>query len=205
MLSPHIEKQSNEHNDSSLLRTGGDIIHSLCKNMDAYGLRSYLIEHFNNNEINTLNKRLMDGLKCAPDPVKLVLYVCQSFNRDFSDKSLTNANKNSCIFLLEKYMKLSLPIAQDVKDEAMYFASLLRECLKPPGNTVVDNYGYLQFLAAFGLAIFYNPHELISLFGQFYGGQDVYRPEQQESLCRALGISWMIPGLFFHLFSNSDV
>ncbi|XP_010675046.3 FRIGIDA-like protein 3 [Beta vulgaris subsp. vulgaris] len=180
--------------DSSSSKIGHDI-HSLCKNMNTDGVRSYLINHVKEHYI--LQERVLDAIRFAPNPGKLVLDVCQSFHQNYPDKGEHVAN-NSCIFLLEQFSKLSAPITRDVEDDAIYFAGVLKNWLKN-NCTPADNFGFLQFLAAFKLAGCYDADELLRVLGRLFGGSEVYRHEKQASLCRALGLSEKIPGMLIHL------
>lgn len=188
--------------DSSSPSIGGDI-YSLCRNMDADGLRSYLTEHHLKGKF-IIHDKILDALRYAPDPGKLVIEVTRSSSHQiFVDKAESKADKNSCILLLMQFMKLSPPITPVVEEEAKNFADFLNARLISMGNsnTPADNFGFLQFVAAFKLASFYDPHQLIFLFRKFYSGHEVYRKGQLACLCRALGLSKMIPGNFIHHLS----
>ncbi|XP_057515279.1 FRIGIDA-like protein 5 isoform X2 [Amaranthus tricolor] len=183
--------------DSSL-KIGGDI-DSLCRNMDVDGVRSYLIENL--MEQKALHEKILDALGSAPDPGKLVLDVSKSFHQIFPGKEETNANKSSCIFLLERLMKLSPPITSDVKDEAKSFADLWKTRLNG-GNTPRDNFGFLQLVAAFKLGSLYDAAELLSLFNIFYGGTEIYLSEYHSYLCHVLGLEEKIPGVIESLMKR---
>ncbi|KMT13526.1 hypothetical protein BVRB_4g083070 [Beta vulgaris subsp. vulgaris] len=151
--------------DSSSSKIGHDI-HSLCKHMDADGVRSYLIKHFKEQSI--LQEKVLDAIRFAPNPGKLVLDVCQSFHQKYSDKGELVKNQSSCTFLLEQFRKLSAPIRHDVEDDAIYFADSMKDWLKGY-TTPADIFEFLQFLAAFKLAGRYNADELLSLLGCLWG------------------------------------
>lgn len=177
------------------------VVENFCKNMDAFGLRTHLLRHCLENRLYELDEPLRKGLRSAPDAAKLVLYVCQTFDREYIEKNVTLASKNSCIYLLEHLVELSKPIALDAREEALFFASCLRLRLGPvdAASCAEDNHMYLQFLDAYKLGSCFSPHELMSRFAAFYSGPDVYRPEQQVYLSDELELSRLIPGLFFYI------
>ncbi|KNA14592.1 hypothetical protein SOVF_105950, partial [Spinacia oleracea] len=165
----------------------------LCRNTDVEGMRLYLNEHL--KEHNKSPYKILDALKCAPDPGKLVLDVFQSFHLRFPDKYQGVNNKISCINLLLELMKLSPPLTHEVKEEATNY-SALKANLKE-NDFLMEKYGFLQFLATFKLAGFCDSNELFSMFKSFFNGYDVFRPEDNPSLCCALGLSKKIPGIYF--------
>ncbi|KAL2942319.1 FRIGIDA-like protein 5 [Bienertia sinuspersici] len=175
--------------DSLPSNTGVDL-HPLCKNMDVEGVRSYLMERV--QEQKTLQKKMLDALRCAPDPAKLALDVFRSFHRILQNKCQVRANKTSCIFLLKQLLKLSPPLTYDVKVEARKFADYFRGTLKG-SNSATDSFGFLLLLATFKLGKMYRADDLLSLFNVFYNGDDIYQLEENSYLCYELGLLNKIP------------
>ncbi|XP_021742825.1 FRIGIDA-like protein 5 [Chenopodium quinoa] len=175
---------------SSSLSIGGEQIRSYCIKMDALFLGFCITDQVKAKTI--LPKEILDALRYAPDPGKLVMKVTRTFHQNFSDKDTTTIYKDSCILLLEQLMKLSPPIMDNVKEEARDLAFTLKAA---KNITPTDNFGFLQFVAAFKLANCFNADDLVTFFGSFYRGVKIYRLEQLASLCSALGLSDKIPGL----------
>ncbi|XP_021838946.1 uncharacterized protein [Spinacia oleracea] len=176
---------------SSSVRLADDI-QLLCKNMDMKGVRSYLIQHV--KEYDILEDKILDSLRLASDPAKLVLDVFQSFYdlelEEFPVKDLTAG----CIFLLVQLMKLRSDISSRVKDEASEFVGNWKLMLKQD-NTPLENFGFLQFLASYKLAESYHADDLFSLFITIFDERKVYQPEKNPHLCDALGLTRKIPDL----------
>uniref|UniRef100_A0A803KPG2 FRIGIDA-like protein n=1 Tax=Chenopodium quinoa TaxID=63459 RepID=A0A803KPG2_CHEQI len=152
------------------------------------------INEFNNGlelKENKLDDQLGGLLEEQPDEHH-VLSGCQAqeFEEKHSDKDTTTIYKDSCILLSEQLMKLSPPFMDNVKEEARDLAITLKAA---KGKTPTDNFGFLQFVAAFKLADCFDANDLLSMFGSLYGGPKVYRHEQQAGLCSALGLSDNIP------------
>ncbi|KAH9620225.1 hypothetical protein KSS87_022335 [Heliosperma pusillum] len=166
-------------------------IHSLCRSMDGHGVRSYLIEHV--KEYKLLCDKILDALRYATDPAKLVLDVCQISVIDL-DKTRSDVNNTACIFLLEQLLKLSPSIAHEVTQEAKKFADFLKARLKER-SIPIDHFKFLQFIASYKLAKSYPPDELLSYLKVLYHGIEVYRPDENVYLCFALGIAKKIPGV----------
>ncbi|XP_021771812.1 FRIGIDA-like protein 2 [Chenopodium quinoa] len=175
---------------SSSSSIGGDQVRSYCTKMDALFLGFCITDQVKAKTISP--EGILDALRCAPNPGKLVMEVTRTFHQNFSDKNMTTIYKDSCILLLEQLMKLSPPITKHVKEEARHLAMLLKAA---KNRTPTDNFGFLQFVAAFMLANCFNADDLVTLFGSFYCGCKIYRLEQQATLCNALGLSDKIPGL----------
>ncbi|XP_021742367.1 FRIGIDA-like protein 4b [Chenopodium quinoa] len=184
-----IHKVACPKDDFSSSNIAGERIRSYCINMDAVLVRSYLFEHAKAKDISS--EGILDALRYAPDPRKLVIEVTRTFYQRFSDMDTATIHKDSCILLLEQLMKLSPPIMDDVKEEARQLAITFKDT---KGRTPTDNYGFLLFVAAFELADCFDANDLVFMFGSLYGGPKIYWHEQQV-LCSALGLSDNIPGL----------
>ncbi|KAK9735372.1 hypothetical protein RND81_04G202200 [Saponaria officinalis] len=190
-------------------------LQSVCSNMDANCLRSYLNKHVMNHKL--FPQKIVDALKSAPDPAMLVYKVLQAFNLPQSD----TVNKTSCIFLLEQLSKLQnhqpfrnplgkieqgpnppLEISKDMKINALAFASRWKHRLTEEGLKPLEVYGFLQYLAAYKLTSIYDRDELLQLFKVLYDPLPVYWPEENLHLCRALGLTKKILGLIKSLIKE---
>lgn len=164
--------------------------------MDVDGVRLYLID--NVRELNFLHDKILNSLRCATDPGKLVLDVFKTVHQQFAYKPQFEAIKTSSI-LLELLMELSPPITPELKNEAIDYAYFLKPKVKE-NYSPNDHMVYFKLLAAFKLARLYNANELLSLFTIFYKDKDVvYRTEENSYLCRVLGLSRKIPGKIIYL------
>ncbi|XP_074292749.1 uncharacterized protein LOC141619629 [Silene latifolia] len=188
---------------------------SACTNMDANRLRSYLNKHVMDHKL--FPHKIVDALKLASDPATLVFKVLQGFNLLQS----STIDKTSCIFLLEQLMKLQkhqsvrnplgkveqvssppLQITQDMRINALAFASRWKRRLTEEGLKPLEVYGFLQFVASYKLASLYDGEELLQLFKVLYDAQPVFWPEENPQLCRALGLTDKIPGLIKSLIKE---
>lgn len=183
--------------DSSSSKNGVDI-HSLCRNMDFDGLRLYLCNHVEEQDI--LHEKTLNALRCAPDPGKLVLDVFQTFHLRFPNKYHTRVNQTTCLFLLRQLKKLSPPITHEVDIEAKNLAAFLKTKLKE-NVSPTDISGFLQLLAAFKLTSLYNEDELVPLLDKLSCGYNNWR-EEHLYLCRVLGLSKKIPGITIHFLDR---
>ncbi|XP_057515280.1 uncharacterized protein LOC130796876 [Amaranthus tricolor] len=170
-------------------------IYCLFRNMDAEGIRSYLIDHV--SELNILQKKILDALRSSPDSAKIVLDVCRSLHIKFPNNQ-NAANKSTCILLLELLTELSPSIARDVQDDATFIAVFMKALMKDgKSDTPADIYGFLQFLAAFKLSNDYDKEELFDIFTGLYKSiapwHEVYRHKNHISLCDTLGFLNRIP------------
>ncbi|XP_074320874.1 uncharacterized protein LOC141657512 [Silene latifolia] len=166
-------------------------IHSLCRSMDGHSVRSYLIEHV--KEYKVLRDKILDALRHATDPAKLVLDVCRISTTD-PDNNCSDVNNTACIFLLEQLLKLSPSIANEMTQEAKKFAEFLKARLKE-SSIPIDHHKFLQFIASYKLKNYYPPDELLSYLEVLYHGIEVYQPDETVYLCFVLGIAKKIPGV----------
>ncbi|KAL9233269.1 hypothetical protein vseg_008290 [Gypsophila vaccaria] len=194
-------------------------IKSVCSNMDAKCLRSYLNYHVMDHKL--FSQTIADALKSAPDPPMLVYKVLQTFNLPRSN----TVNKTSCIILLEQLLKLQkyqpyrnplgkieqalnprLHISKDMKINAFAFASRWKHRLTQDqeGLKPLEVYGFLLFLASFNITTIYDRDELLQLFKVLYDALPVYWPEENLHLCRALGLTKKIPCLIKSLIKEDN-
>ncbi|KAL9248064.1 hypothetical protein vseg_021427 [Gypsophila vaccaria] len=192
----------NGHNALDPLPAKTPDIHSSCRSMDEKGVRSYLMEHV--KEYDALKDKILDALRYASDPAKLVLSVC---NISVTDPVQNHADLNNtiCIFLLKQLMKLAPSISEEVTNEARVFAEILKAKLKGSNNPLF-HYRFLQFVASYKLANSYHSDELLSYFKVFYcSGEEVYRPDENAYLCFALGLAKKIPGVIKNLIDKKKL
>lgn len=170
-----------------------DDIHMLCRNMDTNGVRSYLIQRV--KEYDMLDDKILDSLRLASDPAKLVLDMMQSlYELDWKEVPVDDFAAG-CIFMLVKLMKLRASISSCVKEEAKKFADIWRGFLEKQSK-YMKNFGFLQFLGSYKLVDSYDADELFSLFVTLFDDDDdvVYLPDKIPILCDALGLTRKIPG-----------
>ncbi|KAL9272192.1 FRIGIDA-like protein, partial [Drosera capensis] len=81
-----------------------DVLDTLCKEMDAKGLSSYLI--FHGNMQNLSQKKVLDALRFASDPARLVFNVLQGFSETCSEDNIEReSNTTVSTLLLEQLME----------------------------------------------------------------------------------------------------
>lgn len=133
--------------------------------------------------------KVSNALQHACDPAKLVLDVIK-------DPSPSNSKGNrvfklgvsrvSCLFLLEQLRRVSPHIKIQVIDESLTFALLWKPKLVKKDRLEVIS--FLQLLAAYRLASFFDPHWLLGLLDTNHWRK--WAPD----LCQVLGLVIMIPG-----------
>ncbi|GAB2287371.1 hypothetical protein Dimus_021751 [Dionaea muscipula] len=181
----------------------GHELHSICENMDANGLRSYLIAHV--KEQSLLYKKVLDALQFASDPARLVYHVVLGFYQSSSRIFPGDANKASCILLLEQLLELSPGISKEMKYEALKFAVHWKARFGKQGNPPLDVFGFLLFLTVYKLGCFFAGDELLLLFGTFYTDDDVYRLDLNPKLCHALCLETKIPDVVETLIEHEEI
>ncbi|XP_024021986.1 FRIGIDA-like protein 5 [Morus notabilis] len=137
-----------------------------CVGTDGRHLNLFLYQQV--EEYGSLYSEVYDALSHAPDPAKLVLDAIPDFLRSQPqfDKSLTMAKvRKSCILLLEQLMTISPQLSPLVRGEALKMADVWRANLGQIYQRPVTVYGFLLFLAAYGLKSNYEADELLRLLG----------------------------------------
>ncbi|GAB2238918.1 hypothetical protein Droror1_Dr00024831 [Drosera rotundifolia] len=189
-----------------------DVLDTLCKEMDAKGLSSYLI--FHGNVQNLSQKKVLDGLQFASDPAKLVFNVLQGFCETCSDNNVQReSNTTVSTLLLEQLMELSPDVTSDLRAEASKFAAHWKARLDKEeakarksasngkaspgkdGTLPSDASCFLMFLTVYKLGSYFDANEVVALFGNCYNDDEVYRLEQNVHLCHSLSLEDKIPGI----------
>ncbi|KAL2920998.1 FRIGIDA-like protein 1 [Bienertia sinuspersici] len=166
-------------NDSSI------DLSTLCEQMNANGLKSYLIKHV--KDLKSIDEKVLDCIRYASEPAKLIFKVVQEFYLEL-DEIHGEAYISCSNFLLDKLMKLSTHINSSLKEETINFAARWKARLAMESTKPFLVFGFLKFLAAYKLSNSFQTDELLSLFTMFYEKDDIYEPEQNPSLCRALDL-----------------
>lgn len=162
-----------------------EALKSFCVAMDARRLKLFLYQHVELG-YDSLCNEVCDALVHAPDPAKLVLDTTPGFlpSQPEFDKSLSISKvRKSCILLLEQLMAISPQLSPRVREEALkmsddWGANLGKICQRP--WTV---YGFLLFLAAYGLRSNYETDELLRLLGI------ASQYKASPVLCQVLGLA----------------
>lgn len=173
---------------------------SLCEGMDVNGLKSYLIKHV--KDLKLLDEKVLDCLRYASDPAKLVFNVVQDFYLEL-DESQGDTSISCCNLLLEQLMKLSPHINFLLKEELVNFAARWKARLAMESTKPFIVFGFLKFLAAYRLSSSFQADEILALFIILYDRDDIYVSEEIPSLCRALGLEAKIPDIIRSLIEEN--
>ncbi|KAH9794030.1 FRIGIDA-like protein 3 [Citrus sinensis] len=184
----------------------------LCEEMNSEGLHKFISD--NRKNLAVLKEEIPLALKAAADPARLVLDSLEGFyhmevsNVDGKKDSSLLGLRRTCIMLMEclsillanlNLNTLTAVISQGVKEQAKAIA----EEWKPKLDTLdvddsngnsLEAHAFLQLLATFSIASDFNEEELSRLIPM------VSRRRQTPDLCRSLGLSEKMPGLFFYLY-----
>ncbi|XP_021752286.1 FRIGIDA-like protein 5 [Chenopodium quinoa] len=173
---------------------------TLCKGMDANGLKSYLVKHV--KDLKLFPEKVLDCLQWASDPAKLVLNVVQDFYLEI-DEFQGDTNVSCCNVLLEQLMQLSPHINFVLKEDIINFAACWKARLAKESTKCFFVFGFLKFLAAYKLSSSFQADEILALFTTFFDKDDIYEFEQIPSLCRALSLEAKIPDLIRSLIKEN--
>ena len=179
----HVEKQdslaSSSYSPEPELR-------SACVDKDGKILRQFLYDHLKDYE--SLSSEVSETLQCTSDPAKLVLdampgcLYSQSQPKD--DKSVSvNTLRKRWFLLLEQLLIISPQISLAVEEDAMRVIHQWMAFLRKKGKTPLNAYGFLHFLAAYGLVLCYEEEELLGLL------TIANEYKVSPGLCRILGLA----------------
>ena len=167
------EDEDKEEEDPTATAVDGDDVSvarpelsSLCANMDAKGLRSYISD--NRSDLVAIREELAAAIRCAPDPALLVLdamegFYPQSLNlrpRNLSNSSRkrgpgaegeTQFNRSICINLLDKLPLVSPNIKPSVREKAKKLATQWKANIPKGGDNALEASGFLQLIASYKL------------------------------------------------------
>ncbi|KAL9273197.1 FRIGIDA-like protein, partial [Drosera capensis] len=174
-----------------------DVLDTLCKEMDAKGLSSYLI--FHGNMQNLSQKKVLDALRFASDPARLVFNVLQGFSETCSEDNIEReSNTTVSTLLLEQLMELSPDVTSDLRAEASKFAAHWKARLdkeEAKARKFASNGKASHGKDVYKLGSYFDGNEVVALFGTCYNDDEVYRLEQNVHLCRSLSLEDKIPGI----------
>lgn len=185
-------------------------LRSLCSNMDAKGLRSYIND--NRKDIPAIREELASAIRCAPDPALLVLEAMEGFHPANGNSSSSGGkrrgggggggdgeiqiNRRTCINLLERLHLISPSIAPFVRDKAKKLAIDWKAKIPKSGDFALEALGFLQLIASYNLVSDFPLDDVMELF------ISVSRRKQAADLIRSLGLTDRLPDLIQKLSSK---
>lgn len=167
---------------------------SLCQNMDAIGLRNYIINH--PRERDSIRLELADAFASCPDPGSLVLDTMSGFSST-NDFEL----RRSCVMFLEELMQLKTEIKGQAREKAMILAIDCKEMLNRITSINNNTFGLLGFLllvAVYGLRHAFSVDELMDYV------VSVAKNKIAVQLCRLLDFGDNITGIIEKLISKGN-
>ena len=178
----------------------------LCKEMDAAGLHKFISD--NRKNLATVRDEIPNALRAATNAAHLVLdslegfYCTEVSNQDLKKDGNLLGLRRTCIMLMECLCDflsssgcVSNVISEDIKDRAKAVAEEWKPRLDAldmdasNGNSL-EAHAFLQLLASFGIASGFDEEELSRLIPM------VSRRRQTADLCRFLGLSEKMPGVY---------
>ncbi|KAL6529410.1 hypothetical protein OROGR_015033 [Orobanche gracilis] len=183
-------------------------LNSMCENMDALGLRRYIIDR--PKERTAIRVELADAFKHAPDPASMVLDALKGF----WDENLRSWSRlrTACTVLLEELMRAGVEIGPEVRNRAKAMAAEWKAKMVSVHSGTGDNgdeegkeedgglgrLGYLQLLATYKLLDDggYDMNELIDCV------VSSARYRQAVDLCRIIGLESKISDVTLRLISK---
>lgn len=182
----------------------------LCEEMNAGGLHKFISD--NRKDLAAVREEIPHAFRAAPNAALLVLdslegfYSMESPNQDVKKDANLLGLRRTCIMLMECLSVLltnldcvSDVISEDIKNKAKIIAEEWKPKLDAldmdasNGNSL-EAHAFLQLLASFGIASDFNEEELSRLI------PTVSRRRQTADLCRCLGLSEKMPGLYLFLY-----
>lgn len=164
---------------------------SLCENMDALGLRAFVIDHPRWRD--SIRLELVHAFASCRDPGALVLMTMDGFSSR-NDLEL----RRSCVMFLEVLMQLKTKeITGEAREKAMILAIDCKEMLNNITSINNNTYGLLGFLllvAVYGLRHAFRVDELIEYVVA------VAKNKIAVQLCRLLDFGDNIGGQFDFVF-----
>ncbi|KAK0599619.1 hypothetical protein LWI29_007015 [Acer saccharum] len=129
---------------------------------------------------------ISSSLEAAQDPAKLVLEAMQGFYpKGLQEKEMSSSvivTRRTCILLLQHLLIVSPLISPQVQDAAMKLAGEWKENMRVVADNPLEVLGFLNLVAAFGLASDFDGNELGKLL-------DIADPHKlAPELYHALGI-----------------
>ncbi|KAI4319276.1 hypothetical protein MLD38_032897 [Melastoma candidum] len=180
-------------------------LHKLCRDMDAEGLHRFISD--NRKNLASIREEIPSALNVAPSPAILVLKSLEGFyggNLSGADGK-KDANlvgiRRTCIMLMECLMILLMhddPHSDMISEDVKHWAREIAKEWKPKlddldmsasNGNCLEAHAFLQLLATFGIASDFDEEFLLRLVPV------VSRRRQTAELCRALGLSYKMPGV----------
>lgn len=181
----------------------------LCKGMDVRGLHKFVSD--NRKNLAAIREEVPLALKCASDPVLLVLnsledFYCEAMSLDGkTDPSLLGLRR-TCIMLMECLASMlansdsePLRVTTDIREKARKIATEWKPKLDDldidasSGNSL-EVHAFLQLLATFDIAAEFDKDEICKLI------PSVARRRQTADLCRILKLQGKMPGFSVNLY-----
>ncbi|CAK9152191.1 unnamed protein product [Ilex paraguariensis] len=156
----------------------------LCTTMDRKG-----------EELDSMWNDVPASIRHASDPAKLVLDALQCCYYS----KLKRNNKfvmTSFVNLLEQLMRISPGIMPQVKESAMKFSVDWRAELDGPRMFPMEVLGFLQLLATYKLAAYFDANDLLDLLDA------VHQQKQTTNLFQVLGLADKIPSFIHNLIGK---
>lgn len=171
-----------------------------CINMVGKDLQIFLNERW--KEHGSMGTEVAMALQLSSDPAKLVLDAMEGFYPPHLSKGGImfegNVVRRSCIILLEQLMKLSPEIKLHVKNEAMELAKAWITKMRVEPDHTLEVLGFLQLLASFKVADYFDPDELYNLL------LSVAQHAQTPELFKVLGFGDKITGFIRKLVERKQ-
>ncbi|KAK2637604.1 hypothetical protein Ddye_025399 [Dipteronia dyeriana] len=147
-------------------------------------LQMLMNEHLNKADL--FLSEISSSLEGAQDPAKLVLEAMHGFYpKGLQEKEMSSSvivTRRTCILLLQHLLIVSPLINPQVRDTAMKLAGEWKENMRVVADNPLEVLGFLNLVAAFGLATDFDGNELRKLL-------DIADPHKQApELYHALGI-----------------
>lgn len=188
----------------------------LCGDMDSTGLHKFVSD--NRKNLASLKEEIPMALKAAANPASLVLDSLEGFypreaqTADGKKDANLLGMRRTCIMLMECLSillsgldpnSLSAVLSENVKHRAKAIAEGWNPLLETldmdacNGNSL-EAHAFLQLLATFAIVSDFKEAELLKLIPM------VSRRRQAAELCRSLGLSEKMPGVFSNFKDMAD-
>lgn len=183
----------------------------LCKEMDVSGLHKFISD--NRKNLAAIREEIPLALRASPNAACLVLdslegfYCMEVSSQDIKKDANLLGLRRTCIMLMEclsdfltDLHSVSNVISKDIKDRAKAVAEEWKPRLDAldidasNGNSL-EAHAFLQLVASFDIASGFDEEELSRLIPM------VSRRRQTADLCRCLGLSEKMPGMYFFIYN----
>lgn len=182
--------------------------------MDSKGLVQFFLE--NHKKLSVLSEELAAALKCAPDPARLVLDILEEGfwyqadgqvqvqiqdERESDKLSTLTGTRKCCVTLMELLTSGGHAVSQEVSARAWSMLAGWKQTLAGMDLDVhngcsVEAHAALQLMVTFNVTSVFDEDELCKLVVA------ISRRKQAIDLCRAVGLTEKVPGLYSLYFLN---